>query len=384
MNQMLVSQKFQPVADLFLKFAEEAPAGGRALSIYQDGKLAVNLWHGEQKPGVAWGAETTSVIFSCTKGLVSILANRLIDEGQLDPEQRVAHYWPEFVQGGKGDIPVKWILQHKAGLSAVRRDLSFEELIDGHTVLDELAKQEPLWEPGTGHAYHALTFGHLVGKLIQSVTGKTVGTLFREVIAEPLKVPAWIGLPAAELHNLAPLITDGNRASANPEPGTAAYWQEKSMTFGNALPIGISGLDQGFNNLRLLATELAGAGGVMTANALAKIYSAAVTETEGVRLMTDRAIANSTVPAAVGASVWGEAGPWPRRGMGFMLDVPSYREWTSDKAFGHDGLGGQAGFGDPVHKIGFGFTTSYLYSGENEQAIQQALIRKTRECLNVL
>ncbi|MFK5173361.1 serine hydrolase domain-containing protein, partial [Propionibacterium freudenreichii] len=88
--------------------------------------------------------------------------------GKLDLEEKVSHYRPEFAQAGKQDIPVKWILQHKAGLSATRRDLTMNEITDGHTIEEELAAQEPLWEPGTAHGYHALTFGTLIGKLVHN------------------------------------------------------------------------------------------------------------------------------------------------------------------------------------------------------------------------
>lgn len=378
---MLINSQYQSVADIFFEQGAKAPAGGSSLAIYRGGELVLDVYQGEATPGHAWNDKTMSVIFSNTKGLASILANQLIELGFLDPAEKVANYWPSFAQFGKAEIPVKWILQHKAGLSAVRRDLTFDELIDGHTVLDELAAQEPLWQPGAGHAYHAITFGHLVGKLIESVTGKTIGELFDQQIAQLLNVHAFIGLPDEQFANLAPLITDGTRHSQNPPKYSAQYWSEKAMTFGGALPIEIAGDGTGFNDPRLLRTELAGAGGVMSAKSLAKIYSATVVDTDGIRLLSDETIRSAIVPEVTGPSVWGEPGPWPIRGMGFMLNVPGYREMLSDTTFGHDGLGGQQGFADLKHQVGFGYTTSYLYSGEAEQANQQELIRALQRVL---
>jgi CubicO group peptidase (beta-lactamase class C family) len=378
---MFIDAKYQSVADLFFAQAKLAPVGGSALAIYKDGQLVLDVWQGQATPGHQWNDKTTSVIFSNTKGLISILAHQLIDSGLLDVGQRVAHYWPSFAQNGKSEIPVKWVLQHKAGLSAVRRDLTFEELIDGHTVIEEIEKQEPLWTPGSGHAYHAITFGHLLSKLFQSVTGKTAGQLLQEQVAQPLGVHAYIGLPDSEFANLAQLETDGNRHSQNAPKYSPQYWVEKSMTFGTALPIEIASPGAGFNDPRLLRTELAGAGGVMSAKSLAKIYSATVVPTDGVRLLTDEAIHRAIVPAVTGASVWGEPGPWPVRGSGFMLNVPEYREMLSETSFGHDGLGGQQGFADLENRIGFGYIASYLYSGEAEQSNQQALIQELKKVL---
>jgi CubicO group peptidase (beta-lactamase class C family) len=131
---MLIDSKFQPIADLFFAQQERYPLGGSSLAIFKDGAPVVNIWQGEQAPGKQWNAQTVSVVFSCTKALTSIMAHRLVQEGKLDLEQKVSHYWPEFAQAGKENIPVKWLLQHKAGLSTTRRDLTMDEITDGHTI----------------------------------------------------------------------------------------------------------------------------------------------------------------------------------------------------------------------------------------------------------
>ena len=256
---MLITEKFAPLAEIFFDQGENA-LGGSTLAIFQNGEPVLNLWQGESKPNQAWTEENYSVIFSCTKGLASILAHRLVQEGKLDLEEKVWRYWPEFAQSGKENIPVKWLLQHKAGLSAIRRDLTIEEITDGHTIEDELAKQEPLWQPGTAHAYHALTFGTLVGKLVHNITGLTAGKYFKQIISDPLQVDAWIGLPEQKFTNLAPLITDGKRTAINPLPETNEYWLAKAMTFGGALDHRIESEETGFNNPQLIRAELPGAG----------------------------------------------------------------------------------------------------------------------------
>ena len=389
---MLITPKFQSVADLFFaqgKALEDANAGGfvggSALAIYEHGELALDVWQGQARPGHPWQADTASVIFSCTKGLASIVANQLIERGLLDPEERVAHYWPEFAAAGKSEMPVKWLLQHRAGLSAVRRDLTLDVFLDGHTVVDELAAQEPLWAPGTGYQYHAGTFGHLIGEVVRRITGQTIGQYLQEQIAGPLNVDAWIGVPTERLGQVAPLVTDGQRASGNPLPGTPNYWIEKAMTFGNAFTAEVAGevdgVGTGFNDPRVLQSEFAGAGGVASAKALAKIYSACVTQTDGVRLLNDETLREASSLQVTGPTVWGEPGPWPARGLGFMLHTPGFREFSSARSFGHDGLGGQIGFGDLENQIGFAYVSSFLRSGETEQDGQQALVRELQKGL---
>ncbi len=55
-----------------------------------------------------------------------------------------------------------------------------------------------MWEPGTTHGYHALTYGWLAGELVRRVDGRTIGTYFAEEVATPLGLDFWIGLPESE------------------------------------------------------------------------------------------------------------------------------------------------------------------------------------------
>ena len=374
---------FQSVVDVYERTLAEQPEGGSALAIYQNGERVVNVWGGNASvfSPSDWNEETASVMFSVTKGLLSILAHRLVQEGLLQLDRPVSYYWPEFAAEGKGEVPVSWLLQHRAGLSATRKDFELEDVLAGDPIDQALAEQEPLWVPGSGHAYHALTFGNLVGKVISIVTGRSLGQSFAELIANPLDAAAWIGLPASETYRVTKLSGDGGLGSLNPEVGSPVYWMEKTMTFGNAFRIGERGEQQGFNNPRVHAAELGGAGGIATADALAKIWSATVVETDGVRLLGHDAVAAAIQPASTGPSVWGEPGPYANRGDGFMVFSPGYREYLSPLGFGHDGLGGQTGFADPVSRVGFAYISNYLMSGEGEHNRALAVMAELKRTL---
>ncbi len=372
--------KFERLAALFAKQCGENPAGGASLAVFKDGLPVVNLWRGQAKPDQDWSSETVSDVFSCTKGIISILATRLIEQGLLDLEAPVANYWPEFAQNGKAEIKVKTLLRHRAGLSAPRRDISRAELLDGHTVVEELARQEPLWEPDSNYGYHALTFGHLVSKLIHCVTGLSANEYLQKHVTGPLGVDMWIGMPAEELHRVANLIDDGNFKSMHPEFGTDQYWVEKAMTFGGALPTNPTD-EGGFNDPETLAIELAGANGVTNAFGLAKIYSAAVIETDGILLVGDEALETAIKPASFGMNVWHEPAPHPVWGNGFMLPSPPHFEFPGGKGFGHNGLGGQAGWASLEARVGFGYTTSYLRNSPETQTHQQELVKELQNLL---
>src|SRR5258708_24404472 len=92
-------------------------------------------------------------------------------------------------------IPVKMLLNHQSGLAALSEPLRPGAFYDWELMIKVLEKQAPFWTPGSMHGYHAFTFGWLVGEVVRRVSGKSLGTFFREEVAEPLGLDFWIGLP---------------------------------------------------------------------------------------------------------------------------------------------------------------------------------------------
>ena len=80
-------------------------------------------------------------------------------------------------------------------------------------------------------------------------------------------------------------------------------------------------------------------------------------------------------------NIWHEPAPHPVWGNGFMLPAPPHFEVPGGKGFGHNGLGGQAGWGSLQNRIGFGYTTSYLRNSPETQTHQQDLVRKLNDIL---
>ena len=107
----------------------------------------------------------------------------LASRGRLDLNSPVARYWPEFAKNGKESILVRRLLNHQAGLPAVRDPLPSGCFYDWSLMVDALAREEPFWRPGTRNGYHALTFGYLVGEVIRRVDGRSLGAFFRDEVA---------------------------------------------------------------------------------------------------------------------------------------------------------------------------------------------------------
>ena len=69
-----------------------------------------------------------------------------------------------------------------------------------------------------------MTFGWLTSELIKRVTGKTLGSYFREEIAEDRDIDFYIGLPEAEEGRVAEMIPfskEENNQNENTEPNDA-------------------------------------------------------------------------------------------------------------------------------------------------------------------
>jgi CubicO group peptidase (beta-lactamase class C family) len=369
-----VAPGFEAVASAFNAGFEARPSMGAALSVWLEGKPVVDLWGGvaDDRSAERWNADTASVIFSCTKGLVSILAAQLVEQGLLSYDEPVARYWPEFAAAGKGGVTVGQALAHQAGLSATDTDLTVDDIIDWPTVTARLAAQAPLWPLGEGYAYHAITHGWLAGEVLRRVTGKSIGELFATAIARPLGVPAWIGLPDVRPNpvahlQVAPSLVERWASDAALDTPEAPNWIFRSMTLGNAFPGALATAEGGFNDRRLQAAEIPGAGGIATARALAKIWSATVVPTDGVTLLNLETVALATTVQTEGPPVFPVPGPFSRWGMGFQLDSEARRYLTA-KSFGHDGAGGQVGFADPVSGVGFGYVTNWMEAGPDPRA----------------
>jgi len=370
----IVSPGFEPVRDAFVASFDGRPDMGAALAIRHEGATVVDLWGGvaDEQTRRPWSADTVSVIFSCTKGLVSILAARLVEEGRLDYHETVATYWPEFAAAGKENVTVRDLLSHKSGVSAPLQPLDAEQVTDWDFVVGRLAAQKPLWAPGTGYAYHALTHGWLVGEVLRRITGQTVGSYFAETIAGPLGADAWIGLPADQRTRVAHMQVGSTLARLTSQQAAARTpgvidWTERAMTLGGAFTPELITPDGGFNAPAIQAAEIPGAGGIATARALATIWSAVVVPTEGVRLLKDPIVAVAREQQTGGPSIWDAPGPWSRWGMGFQLDSEARRYLTSS-GFGHDGAGGQVAFADPKARVGFAFLTNQMEGIDDHRA----------------
>lgn len=212
MNDTLVhghtQDRFAAVRDVLAHNLGSGADIGASFCATRDGETVVDIWGGFADEGRTrpWEQNTIVNVYSTTKTMTALTALLIADRGELDFDAPVARYWPEFAANGKERIKVSQLMSHSAGLSGWKEPISGEDLYDWEKATSLLAAQAPYWEPGTAPGYHAVTQGYLVGEVIRRITGCSLGTVFREEIAEPLGADFHIGLPSSEDARVADLI----------------------------------------------------------------------------------------------------------------------------------------------------------------------------------
>jgi len=206
--QGLTHDKFEAVRGVFEGNLASGEDLGASFCATVGGETVVDLWGGWADPAKtrAWEKDTIVNVYSTTKTMTALTALLVADRGELDFDAPVARYWPEFAANGKADVKVSHLMAHSAGLSGWREPVTLADIYDWEKATSLLAAQAPFWEPGTASGYHALSQGYLVGEVVRRVTGKSLGTVFREEIAEPLGADFHIGLPASEDGRVAELV----------------------------------------------------------------------------------------------------------------------------------------------------------------------------------
>ena len=343
------------VADAFTANFATAGEVGANVAVYYRGAPVAELWGGvcDLETGAAWEATTLASYFSLTKGMTATIAHRLIERGALAPDRPVADYWPEFGANGKAAITVRMVLAHRAGLVDIPGTFTLPEVLATAPVVAALAAQRPDWTPGTRHGYHIRSFGWLVGELIRRQSGLTPGAAWRQEIADPLALDAWIGLPAHAHARCARLIPPPPG-----EPTLADRFGPDSLT-GRAFtgPSGLFHYDEMWRRNDVLSAEIPSSGGVGNASALARMYAACIGTVNGVRLLDDATIAAAAQPQSTGPDA--VLGVDTTFGLGYMVGA-SLPPACGPRAFGHPGAGGSLAFADPDAGLGFAYVTNRM------------------------
>ena len=423
--QGYVAPGFEAVREAFISNFAGRGEEGAAVCVYRDGRPVVDLWGGwqDRRAGQPWQEDTVGLIFSATKGLTAIAALHLVERGLLDLEAPVAQYWPEFAANGKGQLPVRQLLTHEAGLPGFSRLMNVRDLHDWDGLAADLAGQAPAWEPGTGHGYHAFTFGWLVGEVVRRITGLTPGAYLREQLCDPLGLDIWFGLPEAQRHRYAritqsfdrqpdaaekyqPLMRDLAKFAAPGATTNRGMRMSMAMLRSPMRPVierqtdfllrhrRLTDAQRAFNTMlvtvddlasdRTLDVEFPAANGICTARSLARLYAALIgpVGAAGSALSSPAVLSPELMAAASQRLVHGEdrvLQAMTAFGFGFMVKgTMQFDDSWGDGAFGHPGNGGAIGLADPDRGIAVGYVRkriTQLVRNDTTNALLAALNR---------
>jgi CubicO group peptidase (beta-lactamase class C family) len=379
-----VAEGFEPVRDAFVRNFEGLGERGAAVVVYRDGHRVVDLWGGARDVdgGAPWERGTAQIIRSATKGVAAAVPLLLHQRGQLDLDAPVAAYWPEFKAHGKDGVLVRHVLGHRAGVPLLDHPLAPEEALDPLKGPEAVAAQAPVWEPGTDHGYHALTYGWMLDELVRRVTGRGTGEWIAAEIAGPLGLDLWLGLPESEEQAgragrvgrvEAPEPATGPGLRVRPKRSvTAAYDDPDSLTrraFAAITPFP----DQ--NDPAYRAAALPATNGIATADGLARFYAALIGEVDGARLFDPATLAAARAEQSSGPDRVLVVST--RFGLGYMLHG-SASPLLGPGSFGHPGRGGALGFADPGTGVAFGYVTNGFRKTVTADPRAQALVRAVR------
>jgi len=376
-----VAPGFGPVRRAFAQNFSGRGEVGAAVCVYRHGEPVVDLWAGVADPasGRSWDEDTLALVFSTTKGVTATCVHLLVERGVLDWDAPVASVWPEFAANGKGAIPLRWLLCHRAGLPILEGDFTREQVYARESVCTALAAQAPVWEPGTQHGYHVRTYGWLLGEVVRRAAGCTLGEFLAREIARPLDLEFYVGLPEECGPRVAVVIPPPEPS----DPGMRAIRERflgPDTLLGRSLsgPSGLFAYGPVWNSPELHAAEIPSSNGIGTARAVARLYAALVGEVNGVRLLAPSTLERVCEPQVDGPDAVIHL---PTRfGLGFMLP-PVLSPSCPEVCFGHPGAGGSLGFADPDAGIGFGYVMNRMDLGLTGDARAVSLVTAVYQVL---
>lgn len=353
------------VADLVARAAREVEAdtiGSCQLAIARHGRLGAVaaigtvVQAGEARPATP---ETLYVAFSCTKGVMSAAAWLLMQEGRLDPRERVAAIIPEFAANGKESVTVEHLLCHTAGFP--NAPFPPEEWPDRERRLARFARWRLDWEPGSRFTYHPTATMWVLAEIVERRSGLDHRRFVRERVAQPLGLgDLHLGAPPAVHTRIADIEYRGAEPSA----------QERAAAGFPDIPLDPALAESsmlGMNQPFAREVGIPGGGAVTDAATLALFYQA---------LLRDRAAADGgglwrpeVLADALRVRTGDLTDPWfgtrANRALGVVVagEEPAraargFGRTNSPCAFGHNGAGGQVAWGDPETGISFAFLTN--------------------------
>lgn len=387
---------FESVRALYERNMRTLADRNTQLCVYWRGERVVDLWAtaiGDE----AFGGDSLVNVFSSSKNLAAIAVAWLVDQGHLDYEERIAHYWPAFAANGKADLKVADLMRHEAGLANFDTPLPPGDLLADAikenrigAVVEAQTPRFPTTWPGH-REYHAITRGWIANELFRRVdpAGRTIGEFLRDEIRMPLDADVVFGVPEDERDRVSPVVPLGFGFMFLQSLIPRAFGRRIEHSFGQLavrllrlLPVIRNGARRkapepfqdidvftAFNDPVVVAGETPSANANCSARGLARVAAmmAGRGAWQGRRILSENAweamhAEARTADMGILRSVFSQGG------VNHFVPVPAGAP-PEDRALntGREGFWGWMGFGGsvfqwhPDHEIGFAYIPTSLY-----------------------
>ncbi|MGB3503538.1 MAG: serine hydrolase domain-containing protein [Mesorhizobium sp.] len=367
---------FAPVLDAFAENFATEEEHGAAAAVYVDGQLVADCWGGwkDTVRTIEWERDTIVNTMSVTKTLAAACVHILVDREHISLDAPVANYWPEFGAAGKQDMPVRYLLDHRAGLPYIENAPAGLTVFDWDGMVAALAAARPVWEPGKQAGYHVLSQGHLLGELVRRVDGRSIGRFFADEIAAPLGLDFFIGVPEGDLVRCADYLVERkgtilDRDALDPTSILARSWEQVPK-------------DTDFNGRDWRMCAFPSGNGHGSARAVARFFACLANggELDGVRILSQAAVdtmlteQHNMVEVVMQRSY--------HQALGVLLNSPPI-VWMGPHAdaFGHHGVGGSIGMGERLNNVAISYLPSRMHNRLDNGPRARRIIEATYACL---
>ncbi|MFT5321506.1 MAG: CubicO group peptidase (beta-lactamase class C family) [Pseudohongiellaceae bacterium] len=354
--------EFQAVVDAFIENFKVEDEVGAACSIVQNGKTVVDIWGGWRNGAMVdpWEGSTTVCMMSVAKGITAICFNMLMDRGLVNPNDPVIKYWPEYGRNGKEATLIKHFLDHTAAVPVLTTNPLWQgAMFDRKAIVHALEEQEPLWEIGTKAAYHVHHQGFLLGEIMRRVTGDTVGPFLKKEVSGPLHAEYYIGGMSEEEQSHVAEVMPNMEAKLFAAKDGVDQTSLRALAFKQNPdePWAVT-----MNKKEWREVEVASGSGHGNARGVARIYACVVNgELDGVTLLSRDGL-ETMITEQHNQTEGLQERPY-HQAMGVLLNTPeAVYMGPNMRSFGHHGIGGSIGFGDPDAKIGFSYSCNKMHA----------------------
>ncbi|NNP74601.1 esterase [Acinetobacter sp. Ac_3412] len=389
-----VDERFIDLASQFSRLQDaRTQQGGAALVVYFQGQKVVDIYTGKKSQEEDWQANTLAMCYSTGKGILATLTHILVSEGVLDYEQPIAHYWPEFAQNGKANITLRHVLSHQSGLFDIRNTIeTATEMLDWSHMLDVIAAATPRFAAGQSFAYQPLTYGWILGGVLEKAAKQPLSWLMQRYLVQPLELDgAYFGTPTAELNRVARLLEKPKTApqakpqqKKNSQPRKASL-SERLLELSGQNPQDFQDamIPKGMRHFSFYSDEglqavIPAANGVFTADSLAKVYAMLANQGQwqGQQLIRPEVFKQlSTVQSKARDRVMPIPMHW-RLGYHRILTMGK----RAPHGFGHVGFNGSGAWCDFDRELSFAYTHNFNITSATGDYRLWGLSQETLRC----